>query len=70
MYLTLTCSKNCVLTDMITHAAVPAQENVPEIPVIVAPTNATYTITGFKLHVPVVTLSAEKDNKRLEQLKT
>ena len=43
--LTLTWSKNCVLTDMITHAAVPAQGNVPEI---AAPTNATFKIKNTK----------------------
>ena len=68
--LTLTWSKNCVLTDMITHAAVPAQGNVPEISVIAAPTNAVFAIMDCKLYVPVVTLSAENDNKLLEQLKT
>ena len=39
--LTLSWSKNCVLTDMITHAVVPAQGTTPEIPAINAPTNAT-----------------------------
>ena len=33
-------------------------------------TNAIFKITDCKLHVPVVTLSAENDNKLLEQLKT
>ena len=68
--LTLTWSKNCVLTDMITYAAVPAQGNTPEISGIASPTNATFIITDTKLYVPVVTLSAENDNKILEQLKT
>ena len=67
--LTLTWSKNCVLTDMITHAAVPAQGNVTEIPAIAAPTNATFAITNCRLYVPVVTLSAENGNKLVEQLK-
>ena len=35
-----------------------------------SPTNARFKITDFKLYVPVVTLSAEYDNKLLEQLKT
>ena len=35
-----------------------------------SPTNATFNITDCKLFVPVVTLSAENDNKFLEQLKT
>ena len=36
----------------------------------VSPTNTVFKITGCKLYVPVVTLSAEDDNKLLEQLKT
>ena len=35
-----------------------------------SPTNATFRIIDTKLYVPVVTLSAEDDNKLLEQLKT
>ena len=35
-----------------------------------SPTGATFKITDTKLYVLVVTLSAENDNKRLEQLKT
>ena len=68
--LNLTWSKNCVLTDMIKHAAVPAQGDNPERPATNAPTNATFKIKECKLYVPVVTLSAENDNKLLEQLKT
>ena len=34
-----------------------------------SPTNARFKITDCKLYVPVVTLSAENDNKLLEQLK-
>ena len=33
-------------------------------------TNATFKIKDTKSYVPVVTLSAENDNKLLEQLKT
>ena len=68
--LTLTWSKKCVLTDIITHAAVSAQENIPEIPAIAAPANATFAIINCNLRVPLVTLSAENDNKLSEQLKT
>ena len=68
--LTLTWFKNCVLTDMTTHGAVPAPENVPEIPAIAALTDATFKITDSKLYVHVVTLSAQDDNKLLEKLKT
>ena len=35
-----------------------------------SPTNATFKTTDAKLYVPVVTLSAQNDNKLLEQLKT
>ena len=35
-----------------------------------SPTNAVFKITDCKLYVPVVTLSAENDDKLLEQLKT
>ena len=55
---------------MITHAAVPAQRNNPARPAINPPTNATFKIKDYKLYVPVITLSAENDNKLLEQLKT
>ena len=34
-----------------------------------SPTNATFKITDCKLYAPVVTLSAENDNKLLEKLK-
>ena len=37
---------------------------------VAAPTGATFKIKDTKLYVPVVTLSAENDNKLLEQLKT
>ena len=33
-------------------------------------TDETFKITDTKLYVPVVTLSAENDNKLLEQLRT
>ena len=68
--LNLAWSKNSVLTDMITHAAIPAQGDNPARPAINAPTNATFRIKDTKLNVPVVTLSAENDNKLLDQLKT
>ena len=62
--LALTWSKNCVLTDIKTTAA------QGDNPAIAAPKGATFEIKDTKLHVPVVTLSAENDNKLLEQLKT
>ena len=64
----LTWSKNCVLTSKATRDADPdADLAVDEIN---NPTNATFKISDCKLYVPVVTLSAENDNKFLEQLKT
>ena len=42
----------------------------PPIAAIESPTNAKFEITDCKLYVPVVTLSAENDNKLLEQLKS
>ena len=68
--LILTWSENCVLTDIITQAAVPAQVDNSARPAINAPTKATFKITDIKLYVPVVTLSTEYDNNLLKQLKT
>ena len=39
-------------------------------PAIAAPTGVAFNITDCKLYVLVVTLSAENDNKLLDQLKT
>ena len=63
---TLTCSGNCVLTDITTQAARAAQRGNPARPAINAPTNATFQITDAKLYVPVVTLSTENDKRLLE----
>ena len=52
------------MTDIITAAA--QGDNLA----VAAPTGATFKIKDTKLYVPVVTLSAENDNKLLEQLKT
>ena len=62
--LNLTWSENCVLTSKATGDADPAVAEINN------PTNATFKITDFKWYDPVVTLSAENDNKLLEQLKT
>ena len=66
--LTLTWSKNCVLTNKATIDDDPDAD--PAVDEINNPTNATFKITHSKLYVPVVTLSVENDNKLLEQLKT
>ena len=62
--LILTWSKNCVLADMTARDA-----NCGN-PAIVAPSGATFKITGTKLYVPAVTLLKENDMKLLEQLKS
>ena len=54
--------KECVLVDR-AHRGPPAAA-------INSPTDAKFEITDCKLYVPVVILSAENDNKLLEQLKS
>ena len=54
--------KECVLVGR-THRSPPAAT-------INSPTDAKFEITDCKLYVPIVTLSAENDNKLLEQLKS
>ena len=66
--LTLTWSENCVITSKATRESDPDAD--PAMAGINNATNATFKIKDTKLHVPVVTLSAENDNKLLEQLKT
>ena len=66
--LNLTWSKNCVITSKATREADPDAD--PAIAGINNPTNATFKIKDTKLYVPIVTLSAEDDNKLLKQLKT
>ena len=66
--LTLTWSKNCVLTSKAKRDA--DLDADPGVAGINNPTNAVFKITDCKLYIPVVTLSAENDNKLLEQLKT
>ena len=68
VFLSLTWSKDCVLTDL-TRTAANSNADSPVV-AIVAPTGATFKIKDANLYVPVVTLSAENDNKLLEQLKT
>ena len=66
--LTLTWSEKCVITSKATREADPDAD--PAVDEINNPTNATFKIKDTKLYVPVVTLSAENDNKLLRQLKT
>ena len=64
VYLTLTWSENCVLTDMKTTPA-RADNNLPAVEAL---TGATFSITDAKLYVPVVTLYTKNNNNSLEQL--
>ena len=63
--LTLTWSENCVLTSKATRDNDP-NANAP-VAAISNRTNATFKMKDTKLYVPVVTLSAENDNKLLEK---
>ena len=65
--LTLTWSKNCVLTSKATRDDDPNAD--PATEQINNPTDATFKTKDTKFYVPVVTLSAECGNKLLEQLK-
>ena len=65
--LTLTLPENCVLTSKTARDA--NLDANPAIDEINAPTDATFEIKDTKLYVPVVTVSAQDDNKLLEQLK-
>ena len=67
---TLPWSENCVLTNITTQRARPAQRDNPARERIDAPTIATFKITDTKLYVPAVTLSTKDDNNFLEQLKS
>ena len=68
--LTLTWSENYVLKSRAYREAVAAQGDNPAVNRINNPTNVAFKIKDTKLYVSVVTLSAQDDNKSLEQLKT
>ena len=70
LFLTVTWSGKCVLTDITTQAARASQGDNQARPAINAPTSATFKITDTKFYVPVVTLSTEDDNNFLKQLKS
>ena len=70
VFLTLTWSATCVLTDITTETAKAAQGGNPGRERIDAPTNATFQIRDAKLYVPVVSSSTENDKKLLKQLRT
>ena len=63
--LALSWPATCVVTSMGKRILVAGQPNRGD-----PPTDETFKITDTKLYVSVVTVSAENDNKLLEQLKT
>ena len=68
--LILTCSKNCVLTDIKIQDVAPEQEdNQPRL-AINAPTGVTFDISDARLYISIVTLSTEDYNKLLQHLNT
>ena len=66
--MTLNWSQNCVLTSRASREANPYVD--PAVVGIHNPTNTTFKIKNTKLYVVVVTLSAQDNNKLLEQSKT
>ena len=75
--LTLTWSEHCLNLTWSEHYVITSKatretdsDANPAVDEINNPTNATFKIKDTKSYVPVVTLSAENDNKLLEQLKT
>ena len=62
--LALSWSAYCVITSLEIRLVTAAQGDNPAV-YDDSPTNATFKITDCKLCVPVVTLSAENDNKYL-----
>ena len=67
--LALSWSETCVITSMEKRLVRAEQEDNPAV-YGDFPESAAFNIKDCKLYVPVVTLSAENDNKLLEQLKT
>ena len=60
-------SKNCALTSKATREG--DSDADPVVPEINNPTNVEFSITDYKLYVPVVTLSIEYENKLYQKLK-
>ena len=66
-------SQNCVLTEKATKAAIQAGDDPaaePQVNAINAPSDLKFSVTDCKIHIPVVTLEAEYENKLYEELKT
>ena len=74
IFLTLTQSENCVLTDITTQTARNDNANTdPPVEArerIDAPTTGTFQVKDTKFYVPVVTPSKQDNNKFLEKLKS
>ena len=68
--LSLSWSENCVITSLEKRLVTAAQGVKPAVYDDSPTVNAVFKIIDCKLYVPVVTLSAEDDNKLLGQLKT
>ena len=68
--LALTWTEKCVITSKATREADPDADPAVDEMQPNNPTNATFKITDCTLYAVVVNLSAENDNKLLEQLKT
>ena len=66
--MTLTWSKNCVLTSRAYREPNPDAD--PAVAGINNPTNVAFKTKNTKLYILVVTFSAQDDNKLSEQLKT
>ena len=66
--LALSWSANCVITSLEKILVTAAQVGNPDVRDN-SPIGATFKITDCKLYVPVVTLSAENDNRLLEKTK-
>ena len=69
IFLTLTWPENFAITSKAYRRAVSAQGGNPAVTKINNLTNVVLKTTDCNLYVPVVTLSAENDNKLLDQLK-
>ena len=69
MSLAVSWSANCVITSMEKRLIRVAQEGNPAV-YSDSPESAAFKIKDCKLYLPIVTLSAENDNKLLDQLKT
>ena len=66
-------SQNCVLTSKTTRQAIPAGDDPaaePAVDAINAPSHLKFNIAHCQLYVPVVTLSAEYENRLYEELET